>query len=66
MREFREKPKLGTIDENKPVEEEPQLSKRENKLAAQRERMWKSRARGDVDTVVGDTPSTAREYEGTP
>lgn len=39
MREFREKQKLGTIDENKPVEEEPQLSKREKKLAAQRAHM---------------------------
>ena len=37
MREYREKKKLGTIDENKPVEEELQPSKREKKLAAQRE-----------------------------
>ena len=37
MREYREKQKLGTIDENKPVEEELQPSKREKKLAAQRE-----------------------------
>ena len=36
MREYREKQKLGTIDENKPIEEEPQLSKREKKLVAQR------------------------------
>ena len=39
MREYREKQKLGTIDENNPIVEEPQLSKREKKLAAQRERM---------------------------
>ena len=29
MREYREKKKLGMINENKPVEEEPQPSKRE-------------------------------------
>ena len=65
MREYREKQKLGTIDENKPVEEELQPPKREKQLAAQRERMRKSRTRVDADTVVGDTPSTASEDEGT-
>ena len=39
---------------------------KEKKLAAQRARMWNICARGDADTVVGDTPSTTSEYEGTP
>jgi len=66
VRELHEKRKLDMINEDMPIEEEPQPSKRDMVLAAQRERMQKLRAMRDLNTIVGDTYSTTSQYVGTP
>lgn len=66
MRELREKRKLDTINEDIPIEEEPQPSQRDMVLAAQRERMQKLRGTRDLNTIVGDTSFIARQHVGTP
>jgi len=66
MRELREKRKLDMINEDMPIEEEPKPSQRDMVLAAQRERMQKLCAMRDLNTIVGDTSSTASQHVGTP